>query len=278
MPRRRHVDRLLEEGAVERIGLVEEGEQAEPPAVEEPLERHLPPGHEGLDQHPPALGVPAPPVLRRLEDGVEAPPGGGEAGRIVGAHDAAARAHEHRLQHAREAEGRLDLARHACRGVGDRGGEMAGRPHPAALERLAHRPLVARRAGGIRRVVPEPEGRARSRRELRPRIIDPEDSVERPLARRGEDGRERLLGPIEVAEERGVRRPDLGQHVAAVGAEDRLDSEPLGRREEVLGPIGGGGDEEEDARPRSARRGHDLTTPRGSGPWRAPRGGARCGP
>ena len=44
------VDRFLKERAIERIGLVEDGERAEGAAVEHALHRELPPGDEGLHQ------------------------------------------------------------------------------------------------------------------------------------------------------------------------------------------------------------------------------------
>ena len=44
-----HVDRLFEEGAVERVGLVEEGEDVEPAGHEQPLERHFGSGDELFD-------------------------------------------------------------------------------------------------------------------------------------------------------------------------------------------------------------------------------------
>src|SRR5215468_11279587 len=47
-PGRRHVDRLLEERAFERVGLVEERERAEPSGRQEALERYLDSGDEVL--------------------------------------------------------------------------------------------------------------------------------------------------------------------------------------------------------------------------------------
>ena len=50
VPGRGHVDRLLEERAVERIRLVEHRERAERAALEQPLQRDLDAGDERLDQ------------------------------------------------------------------------------------------------------------------------------------------------------------------------------------------------------------------------------------
>ena len=49
-PGRRDVDRLLEEGAVERVGLVEEREHLELAVGQQALQRDLAPGDEVLDQ------------------------------------------------------------------------------------------------------------------------------------------------------------------------------------------------------------------------------------
>ena len=68
--RRRDVEGLLEERAVERVRLVEERQDLEPPAPEEPLERHLGAGDEALDEDPAPL-----PVLPRLPVGAGRPPG-----------------------------------------------------------------------------------------------------------------------------------------------------------------------------------------------------------
>jgi len=51
-------------------------------------------------------------------------------------------------------------------------------------------------------------------------------------------GRLRLVAELDRhrAAER-LARPQLGQLVAAVGAEHRVDAEPLGRAQKIIGPI-----------------------------------------
>ena len=86
--RGRDVDRLLEEGAVERVGLVEERQHVQLAVGQQPLQRHLEAGDERLDQEMVSLGrarsrrsSSRPRDARERRD---------ELGRVVGADHAAA--------------------------------------------------------------------------------------------------------------------------------------------------------------------------------------------
>ena len=99
-PRRRHVDGLLEEGAVERIGLVEEGQGAEDAALQQAFERHLAARHEVLHQD--GVGPLAQlRHVRRAQDLADALEGGHELRRVVRPDHAAAGREHQRLEHAR---------------------------------------------------------------------------------------------------------------------------------------------------------------------------------
>src|SRR3954468_11071121 len=118
LARRRHVDRLLEVGAVEWVGLVEHGEHLEPSAVQEALDRDLIALGEALYEQW---------RVRVVEDGADAGRGGGcLIGIVRPDHALATRAGE-RLQDAREADGLRVVAERPLR-LGDAG----------AVERLAH--------------------------------------------------------------------------------------------------------------------------------------------
>ena len=138
--RRRDVDRLLEEGTLERVRLVEEREHAEPPGCHEPLDRHLDPGNVALDQErarllPALRREPRAPQQRR-----DPPESRDQLGLVVRPDHAAARGEEQRLEDARIRHAARDLLRI----VRDREALEARGREPGAGERLARRELAAR--------------------------------------------------------------------------------------------------------------------------------------
>ena len=98
--RRRDVDRFFEKGAVERVGLVEEGEHVESTRHEQSLERHFRPGDEVLHQELPG-GLTASGGVGLGEDLLEARHRGREVGRIVRADHPTTGGEAERLDHAR---------------------------------------------------------------------------------------------------------------------------------------------------------------------------------
>ena len=99
-PRRRHVDGLLEERPVERIGLVEQRQGVERAADEETLQRHLRPRHELLHQDLAGARAEGADVGRR-QDRRHSAKRRGELRLAVRADDPAARREHERLEHAR---------------------------------------------------------------------------------------------------------------------------------------------------------------------------------
>ena len=67
-PRRRDVDRFLEERTVERIGLVEDRQHVKRPVVQHPFDREFAPVNEVLDEHVVVRVEALAPDVRRLQD------------------------------------------------------------------------------------------------------------------------------------------------------------------------------------------------------------------
>ena len=124
--RRRDVDRLLEERAVERIGLVEDGKHVQRAVVHQPLERVLASGDEPFDQRDRVRVVPLGAHVGRSHSARSRSTAAASAGRIVGAHHAAAARQRDRLQHT---------------GIGD---ESCGKGMKAAAHRGGRRRTRAR--------------------------------------------------------------------------------------------------------------------------------------
>src|SRR6266705_2124952 len=126
--RGRDVQSLFEERTVERVRLVEQGQDLETAGDQDPFQGDLDAGNELLDEDETG-GVPSLLLdVRLIEQGPDAPEGRDELSRVVGANDAAARGQEGRLEHHREALFRR----------GDDGRRAAGRPRRStALWRAA---------------------------------------------------------------------------------------------------------------------------------------------
>ena len=101
-PTRCHVDALLEERAVERIGLVEDGQHLEPTVAQQTLYRDLHPGDEGLDQQQRSFLL----VGGGGHDGAHPFDCGCKLRGAVRPDDPAAGRHGDRLEHARKGDPR----------------------------------------------------------------------------------------------------------------------------------------------------------------------------
>ena len=113
--------------------------------------------------------------------------------------------------------------------------------------RLVHQPphdaLVARRLGGLRRIVRQAERRARLRRDERGAVVHRDDRVERMLLGVCDDGARRRVGIGEADRERHA--PLLGKFLRQVQPAHNLDIQLLRRRAERLGAIGARRDEQQ---------------------------------
>ena len=114
-PRRRDVDRLLEERPVEGIGLVEQRQHVQTPPVEQPFQRHLDPRDVAFDQDPPG-GLAHGGDVGLVQDSNDAAERGDECLLVVRPDHAAARRQRDGLEHA----GKHRLAGGAGRIVVDR--------------------------------------------------------------------------------------------------------------------------------------------------------------
>ena len=101
--RRRDVDRLFEERAVERIGFVENREHAQRAVVHQRFDRVLASRNEGFDERRVVRVVAFRADVGRLYQRMQPFDGGGELAFVVGAHHATAAGQRHRLDDAREA-------------------------------------------------------------------------------------------------------------------------------------------------------------------------------
>ena len=242
-PRGRHVDRLLEIGPVERIGLVEEGQRLELARRQHSLERDLDAGHEALHQDlRGALAERA--DLRQRQEGGEPRPRGGEFRRGVRPNHPAARGQVKGLEHARITHG-LGRGRRALL---DPEGREAGLGHARAREHLPHRELVPGGAHGRHGIRAQPKGlpdgrahhgggvvhRHHGRDGISPRVVAHLSHAGRGI---GEGKGEQPL------------RHRFGQGIGLLGGDHEVDLEPARRLHEILRAVGGGRHEQEQTRP-----------------------------
>ena len=175
--RRRHINGFLEEGAIERIWLVEQCENLQPALHEQALERDLGTGHEVLHQELPGP-FPAAGEFGRGENALEASVGGDKLGGLVGADHPAAGGQAQRLQDARVADGcgeRLGVFLHPVQ-------RESGHCDPGGRHQPALVVLVASGDGGSHRVALEPQRRGDGRRDDRRVVVDPDHAGDRMLA------------------------------------------------------------------------------------------------
>ncbi len=232
LARRRHEHGLLEDRAVERVGLVEQGEH-----VQAAVDAGGPPAR-ARRQARSARRVAAPRDRRRRA----ARPGSGRPPparrRVVGPQDAPAARQRHRLDHARPTDrlgGRYDrvvTARldHRERRLRDGPGRGQAPPHDR---------LVARRRDRVGRVVRPGPGA------LRPARPPPRRARrQRPRRRSGSAPTRRRASPPPPRDGRSRRRPHRSASRAvahvwrASDTTTHLDAQPAGRLDEVGGAVG----------------------------------------
>ena len=216
----RHVDRLLEVGALERVRLVEDGERLHSAGAEQPLDGDLDAGHVLLEQERRGRVV-----ARRGDD--LADPALGRARESASSARMTPRpiASPVGLEDGRESDGGHVAA---GRQLGEAGlGDAGGRERPAKRE------LVARPAGGVGWVGRQAEPGRSERGRDDPAVVGRHDGVERQVARELDDRVRRPLGPAQIDAER------VADRLAAIGRDHHLDVERGGGGEEVLGAVAG---------------------------------------
>ena len=231
--RRRHVNGLLEEGAVQGVGLVEERERRELAPRQQPFERHLSPLDEVLHEDLPRRPAAPRRDVRRRENAGDPAPGGFEAGRIVRADDAAAARENRRLEDAgvghisRDIPGIRTELEHP----------MGGRRRSGPGQPLPQPTLVPSRRDRFDRVVRKPERlRDRGGRDHRV-LVDADDGLHRPPPRpRGRGARTaRRVPEVERQEPRRVQVLDRAR---LLGRDRHVDAERRRRAEKVRGAVG----------------------------------------
>src|SRR6185369_3258739 len=124
-----------------------------------------------------------------------------------------------------------------------------GHGHAGRAQGFPHEALVAGGAGRLDAVAAEAEPGGRAGRDLGGGIVGGDEGVERLAGGQLDHPRRRPLlvaeGDLDGAE--GLGGPQPGQLVAAVGPQHRLDAQPLRRPREVVGAVGLGRGQEEDA-------------------------------
>ena len=245
--RGRHVDRLLEERAVERIRLVEERERLQAAPQQEALERNLAPRHERLHQQV-LRGAAGDAHVVAAENRGDALERGDEAGGVVGPNDAAARRQGEGLEDAREGDG----AGEALGVVGEPHEAEARHRHARRGEALAHLVLVARGVDRGGRARLEPEALGDRGGGLRRAVVDADDGVERVARGEARGGLRRGGGPVEVEGQQGVGSVRL-EGAGALGRAHEVRAERASGVDEGLGPVGRRRQKEEHPRHRASR-------------------------
>ncbi len=224
-------DRLLEEGAVEGIGLVEGGEDLELAGPEHGLHRDLVAGDEALGEHG-GVGI--------AEDAPNADGGGAGGVGIVGPDDAPARRQAERLEDGGEPERGGDLP-----GVigGSDGGE--GRlSHLTGVEEAAHDELVPGGPGGVGRASRQPEALGGESGDDDAAVVGGDDSVDGRRDCQVDEalGRTLRIGAVDADE--AIAH---GERWLLLGGDGQFDAEGSGGGDEVLGVIARGGEDDEGA-------------------------------
>ena len=239
--RRGHVDRLLEERPLERIGLVEEGQGSQLAAREEPLEGDLGAVHVVLDEDFIGRG-PALEDIGRRQDRLDAAPCGSEPLGVVGADHSPAPGEKRRLEDA----GVRDSGRRAIRSAAERENMVGRRRRAAPREELPHPFLVPRRRDRFQGVVRQPQRfRDRGRRDDRV-LVDADGRRDRGGLRELGDAPRAARRVAEVQREQTLRIERF--HGARLLRGDRhRDAELLGGPQEVARPVARGREQEQDA-------------------------------
>ncbi len=247
------VNGLLEEGAVEWVGLVEQPEHMDPAFDHETLERHLGPRDEIFDQD-----VPRPGAARRhlglLEDLLEARECRHEPRRVVGANHAARGREPQRLEHARVAGARGQLRHVLIEPV-----PLEPRHGHAAPGKLAPLDvLVARREGGRYRVALEPQALGNRRGDDRGGVVHAGHAGDRVRPRELVRLLRRSLrvGEVERQEPVGL---GLFEGAGQLGCDGELDIQPARRLHERRSAVGGGWKQQQQPRLGGARHCRALT-------------------
>ena len=234
-PRGSDVDRLLEVGALERIGLVEHREDLEVPGAQEALHRDLGPRHVALDQQG-AAGI----LPRALQNRPDAPRGRlGRAG-VVRADHPLAGGERHRLDDARQPH----LGRERRHVVAGGGHAVLRLRDPRSGQGPPHGRLVARRGDGLGRIAAQADSRTGGRRRPLADVVDGHHGVQRRPAMELLDRVGRRLGPAQRDHQRAVpHRP--GQRLAVLGGHHDLGAEHPRRGEEVGRAVRARGEDQE---------------------------------
>ncbi len=201
-PRGRDIDRLFKKGAVERVGLVEQGQHVQPAAVEHSLQRHFKAGEKGFHQ----VGVRAGAIFRRQQP--RQPPGRqDELGGGVGAHHPAAAVEARGLEHA----GIGNLRRHAGGVIAGGEGVEPGTGQPCRRQQPAHEQLVAGGDRRLRCVVRQPQPGGGGGCHDHPAVVHRQD---RRQGRRRGIGRDRLYCRRGVVQRQRQQARPLGQQLS----------------------------------------------------------------
>ncbi len=222
--RRRHVDRLLEERSVERIGLVEQRQQLKPTVVHQPFDRVLDAGDELLDERDVERGV-------AFGTNLWQPQAGRASGRTPPPIRPRSLARiTPRLPDSATGlttQGKLDGVTAAGSSPGGSvKNQGTGRPASRRRSRVSslfratlRRPADARQAERFR------DSRADHRRP----IADDQHAVDRRGLRRFDDRRNRRGLLVGEADRDRIVLPRVFEQMTPIGREDELHPEPLRR-------------------------------------------------
>lgn len=233
------VDGFLEVWAVERVGLVEDGEGEELPAAEEGFDGDFFAGDEGFDEE--AVGGAAAffADMGEGEDALEAAGGAEEGCGVVGADDAAGAVEGEGL----DDEGVVEAVCDGSEVLVEAEEAPLGRGDAALREALAEDGFVAGAEDGVGGVGAELEFFGGAGGEEGAGIIDGDDGVEREAVGVAGDGGRAAFGVV-VGEAEPAAGVHVGEGLVDVGGDDDVEAEFAGGGHEVGSAVGGGGDEE----------------------------------
>ena len=239
-PRGRDEQRLLEIGTIHGVGFVEDRQDVQFSFVEQPLDRHLGPGHEPLDKKRTVFPSSAGAVgarFRVLQEGVNPSGSGAQGIGIVGSDDPPARCAVDRFDDARQTDRACHLVGHPLRIAGHLDEGRLGDARPG--QRCPKQALVT---GGLHRldgVVSHAQGRRDVRRGEHGALVDTKNGIQRPATSQRGRSLGALLRPAQV--DRQVTTLHEGrQGGGLVRGDDHVDSEPISGSEERRGAIGPG--------------------------------------
>ena len=220
--RRRNVNRFLEIGSFERIGLVENAKNPQVPARQQSFDSHFRAGNVAFDEQAVEFLFVRDLNFRRLQQRRDSRHGRLKFFGIVGANHALARRQAQRLDDARKLHARKNFVQLLVEAKGEKSRHRkAGIAQDFALAQFA-----AAIFDRFRRIVSDSQGPRRESGRRRGPVAQRDQAVHRAHQRLLHDAPRSLLRLIEAQRNRAVR-PRIFELVAAVAGKHDIDAQRL---------------------------------------------------